>query len=41
MNNFRLLTLSIALGAAFATPVRAQSLTELYELARADRKSVV
>ena len=35
MNNFRLLALSIALGAVFATPVRAQSLTDLYELARA------
>jgi outer membrane protein len=35
MKNFRLLSLSIALGAAFATPVRAQSLMDLYELARA------
>ena len=34
MKNFRLLPLSIALGAALALPVRAQSLVELYESAR-------
>ena len=35
MKKFRLLPLSIALGAALASPVRAQSLVELYESARA------
>lgn len=34
MKKFRLLPLSIALGAALALPVRAQSLVELYESAR-------
>jgi outer membrane protein len=35
MKKFRLLSLSVAIGAAFASPVRAQSLVDLYELARA------
>ncbi len=34
MKTFRLLSLGVALGAAFAAPVRAQSLIDLYESAR-------